>query len=663
MTIPTMTTPSDLGAVTEPPHLRGYEVTEGFVQEAIAQASSPALRLALLLVTGDKELEAMKVNKTPIRGGVLNDYTLTPADEAIVRDKAFRYLSKGPHETTPPPCKEEAFRLMDLYSDAPMRTTPNEPSFDYEEGYEELALDPYPRDVDWTSSPPSSSELAKWKVIIVGAGISGIAAAIPLKKLGIPFEIIERQGGIGGTWLLNTYPDCRVDTLVYLFQYKFEKKYKWKDFFSSREDLQEYIEYVATKWGVKDKIKYNREVVAARWDETAKLWVMDLKHKDGREKTITCNAIISAAGLFSTPNLPDIKGIHDYKGPIFHTAQWDHTTDYHGKDVALIGTGSTGTQLTPMVAEGAKHLSIYQRTPNWIASYEGYRAKVTDQMHWMCDEMPYYWNWYCYSAWFRSLQLANTQYHDPEWRAQGGLINKRNDFLRESLTKFIDEKFGDRPDLRVKVTPKQAPMVRRLVVDNGFYDALKRDNVDLIIKDIERITPKGIKTQDGVEIEYDMIVLGAGFKTSQYLWPVDYTGTQGMTLGKAWEIDGARSYLGMTMPYYPNLFTLYGPNHQPRGGSLYSYGEMWARYAIASIVGMIERGANSMEVKKDVFDRYQARLDEANRKLIWESEGAAYYVNEHGRQAVNMPWTTAEYHPMIVKPDFGDYKLTYASRL
>lgn len=604
----------------------------------------------------------MQVHKTPIRGGVLNDYTLSPTDEAIVRDKAVKYLSKGPCETPPPPEKQDTFRLMDLYSDAPMRTTPNEPSFDYDEGYEELAFDPYPRDVDWTSTTPSASELAKWKVTIVGAGISGIAAAIPLKKLGIPFEIIERQSGIGGTWLLNTYPDCRVDTLVYLFQYKFEKRYKWKDFFSSREDLQEYIEYVATKWGVKDNIKYNREVVAARWDEVAKLWVMNIKHADSREETITCNVIISAAGLFSTPNLPDIKGIHDYEGPIFHTAQWDHTTDYHGKNVALIGTGSTGTQLTPMVAEGAKRLSIYQRTPNWIASYEGYRAKVTDQMHWICDEMPYYWNWYCYSAWFRSLQLANTQYHDPEWRAQGGLINKRNDFLRESLTKFIDEKFNDRPDLRAKVTPKQAPMVRRLVVDNGFYDALKRPNVDLITDDIERITPKGIKTKDGTEIEYDMIILGAGFKTTQYLWPVNYTGTQGMTLSKAWKKDGARSYLGMTMPHYPNLFTLYGPNHQPRGGSLYSYSEMWARYAVASIVGMIERGASSMEVKKDVFDSYQARLDEANKRLIWESEGAAYYVNEHGRQAVNMPWTTAEYHPLILKPDFDDYELTYGSQ-
>lgn len=205
-----MAIPSDLGVVTETPPISGYDVTDQFIHEAIAQASAPALRLALLQVTGDLELEEMKVLKTPIRGGVLNDYTLSASDEFIVRQKALHYLSTGPHKFPPLPSKEQAFHLMDLCSDKPMRDTPNEPSYDYEEGYEELALEDYPRDVNWTGTPPPASELNKWKVIIVGAGISGIAAAIPLKKLGIPFEIVERQGGIGGTWLLNTYPDCRV---------------------------------------------------------------------------------------------------------------------------------------------------------------------------------------------------------------------------------------------------------------------------------------------------------------------------------------------------------------------------------------------------------------------------------------------------------------------
>lgn len=260
---------------------------------------------------------------------------------------------------------------------------------------------------------------------------------------------------------------------------------------------------------------------------------------------------------------------------------------------------------------------------------------------------------------YRSLHLASLQLRDNDWTSQGGLINKRNDALRAALTDYMKSEIGDRPDLVAKMMPDYAPMVRRLVVDNGFFQTLKRDNVELVTDRIDRITENGILTKDGKHREFDVIVLGAGFKTSQYLWPVDYVGREGMTLQEAWQKDGARSYLGMTMPKYPNLFTLYGPNHQPRGGSLYSYGEIWARYAVASIVGMIERDAWSMEVKPEVFAEYQDRLDAQNRKLIWESTGSSYYVNEHGRQAVNMPWTTAEYHPMIAKPHLEDFDLSH----
>lgn len=272
---------------------------------------------------------------------------------------------------------------------------------------------------------------------------------------------------------------------------------------------------------------------------------------------------------------------------------------------------------------------------------------------------PGYWNWFCWVTYYRSLHLASLQIRDDAWESQGGKINKRNDALRASLMKYMESQIGDRPDLMAKMTPDYAPLVRRLVVDNGFFEILKKDNVDLITNGIHHITPTGIVSNDGLERQYDIIVLGAGFKTSQYLWPVNYVGRNGMTLDKAWKVDGARSYLGMTMPSYPNLFTLYGPNHQPRGGSLYSYGETWARYAVEAIVGLIERDASSMEVKTGIFNEYQTRLDEQTKKLLWESAGSSYYVNEHGRQAVNMPWTTAEYHPMISRVNFGDFHLSY----
>lgn len=637
-------------------HVAGYEVNEKFIREALAEASPNALRLALYQCTGDVRLEKMQVTKKEIRYGWLYDYVLSEESQEEVRGQALQYLIQGPREVPSNPTKEAAFHLMDIFADEPMKNMPPD-FFDYEEGYEELSIEEYPRDVQWTNGPPPRERINQWKILIVGAGISGIAAGVLLKRLGIPFDIIERQDGVGGTWLLNTYPEARVDTLSFLFQYKFEKNYKWTEYFASRSETQKYLNYVATKYGVSDHCKFNREVVAAQWDEHDAKWAVKIRGKDGKVDSLRYNAIISASGLFSTPNIPDIPGIEEFGGHVFHTAQWDHNVSYHGKKVAVIGTGSSGTQVSTGLAPHVKNLTIYQRTPNWIVKIDGYRNAVNEHVRWLCDHMPFYWNWFCYSAYFRSLHIAELQYHDEEWKANGGLINRRNDGLRRALTEFIHDKFEDRPNLIPKVMPRHAPLVRRLVVDNGFYDILKRDNVEIISGSIKRFTKKGICSDDGQEREFDIVVLAGGFKVSQYLWPVQYVGREGMTLEKAWEKDGARSYLGEVMPYYPNLFTSYGPNHQPRGGSLYSSGEMWARYAVSAIAGMIERDVKSMEVKTDVYDKYQDKLDQANKRIIWEMGDSGYYVNKHGRQCVNMPWTTAEYHRLIRKPNFEDFDL------
>jgi 4-hydroxyacetophenone monooxygenase len=412
---------------------------------------------------------------------------------------------------------------------------------------------------------------------------------------------------------------------------------------------------VAAKYGIVQHTKFSREVIGARWNETTSKWCLTIKHKDGKEEQEECNVVFSASGLFSTPNLPEIPGIKSYKGPIFHTSHYDHSVDLRGKRVALIGTGSSGTQIAPALARAAEHLTIYQRTANWIVPFAFFRSPITENMSWMLTNMPFYWNWYCYGSFLKSLNFFSLQKFDEDWKAKGGSISKRNDDVREALTEYINECLKDRPDLIKKMMPKHAPLVRRMAVDNGFYDTVKSAHVDLVTDGIERFTEKGVITENGEEREFDVVVLGAGFKVSQCLWPVEYIGTEGMTLQKLWKKDGARSYLGMTMPNYPNLFMFYGPNHQPRAGSVHSMGEIWARYTVSSLVKMIEKGAKSMEVRREVFDDYNTRLDLQNKDLIWEAEGRGYYVNEHGRQGVNMPWTNAEYHAMVQQPNFEDY--------
>lgn len=624
------------------------QVDDDFIRRAIDLSNLNALRLALFQVTGDEELAQMSVRKQAIRGGALFGYVVSEDDHALLKDKAFEYLRNGRHSVPPPPSREQARRMMDLFSDEPV----NDAEFGF--GYEELAYEEFPRDVNW-SAEPSPAVLAGYKVIVIGAGISGIAASIQLKRLGIPFCVLERQGDIGGTWLRNSYPEARVDTSSYLYQFKFEKNYPWPEFFSSRDETQKYLNHVATKHGVKDEMLFDREVIAARWDEPRALWVLTVRYADGAAEQMEANVVISGSGLFNQPNLPDIPGIGDFKGPMFHTAQWDHSVDYHGKKVALIGTGSTGTQLAPALARDCESLAIYQRTPNWLNAMENYRASVQNETRWLFDTMPYYWNWYCYAAFFTGQQLQGLQTYDAEWQAKGGGVNERNDIVRANLIDYINTKLGDRPDLVEKVMPKHAPLVRRLVVDNGFYDTLRLDHVELVTENIEKITPTGIRCADKIEREFDIIVLGAGFKVTEYLWPVKYVGRDGATLAESWAKDGARAYLGITMPGFPNMFIFYGPNGQPRSGGFYSWAEIWARYSVGSIVEMIEKGHRSMEVRRDVFDDYNARMDEAGKALIWEAEGHSYYVNEHGRSAVNMPWTTTDYHAMVAKPDLGDY--------
>ena len=626
---------------------------EAFVRRAVETANANALRLALYQATGDPDLAAMKPYQKEIRGGALLQNAVRDEDLDQLKEKAVRYLlSVGDVPSVPQqPDEAEARRLMELFST--QEISDNYARF----GIEELAYDEFPRDAQWNAKPPPRT-LDALRVLVVGAGISGIAASIQLKRLGIPFTVVERQEDIGGTWHLNNYPQARVDTSSYLYQFKFEKNYPWKEYYAARDETKEYLDHVANKHGVLGDFRFRIEVVTATWDEERAVWLATLRHKDGREEELVANFIISGSGLFATPNSkPDIPGIETYQGKIWHTAHWDYSYSYAGKRIALIGTGSTGTQLMPAMAAAAEHLAVYQRTPSWIFGVDGYRSKVPSETQWLFDHLPYYWNWISYSSFDTAMQLQNAQSYDHRWRETHHGVSAINQKLLTSLTEYIHEKFVTRPDLIKKITPKYAPLARRLVVDNGFYEALLQSNLELVTEPIERITPTGILTADKTERTFDLIILSTGFKVSQYLFPTDYRGRDGATLTQAWEKDGARSYLGATMPGFPNLFMFYGPNGQPRSGGFYSWAEIWARYAANVIIHTIENGHTSVEVKSEVFDRYNERLDEEMKEILWEVEGAgSYYNNEFGRSSVNLPFLTEDYHAMMATPDSDDFK-------
>lgn len=612
---------------------------------ALEHADPNLLRIALLQLTGDPSLKRMGVEKVFTGPYVSNQ--LNPEHHDEVRAKTLAWLCDRPDTALPPPDKAAIRELMRIFANRELSDA------DFLFGYEELGFEDYPRDVGWTTKP-SAEKLGDFHVTIVGAGLSGIAMAIQLNRLGIPYTIYEREQGPGGTWLINTYPDFRCDIICFNYQFKFEKNYPWKSYFPTQPECLEYLEYVAGKYGVLDHCRFGEEVVAAAWDDKAAKWDVTTRSDKG-ETTTRSNVIVSGAGTFSTPNLPDIPDIERFQGAIFHTAKWDHSVDYRGKRVAVIGNGSSSTQLTPHLGETAAYVAAFQRTPQWIAPLENYHGKVSSEVKWLADNLPYYWNWQNYSAFLFSMQIQEFQEIEPGRKANGGGVSAANDHLRETLTEYIESKVGDDPELMAKLLPSVAPLGRRLVIDNGWYDTLRRDNVELITDGIERFTETGIRTVDGVERAFDLVVLGTGFNTSKYLWPTHYVGRDGTTLDDLWSKDGPRSYLGITLPGFPNFFAMFGPNGQPRAAGLHSWMEAWTRYILTAVTKMVEGGHSSVELRRDVYDDYNAQVDRVGATILWAQEGkGSYYVNAYGRSDLNIPFRAEEYYAMISSPNM-DY--------
>ena len=626
-------------------------VDAAFVQRAIDGADLNALRLAMLQLTGDDALAAMKVEMRPRRGGALASAAV--ADEAVpeLKRKAFDLLVSGTLlEPAQPPAPATLRQLMENFSGG---TAMGDEEFALSR--EELALDDFPRDVTWHRKPAQEA-LSKFHAVVIGSGLSGVSIGAQLGRLGLPYTIVERLDDVGGTWLRNTYPEVRVDTDCYNYQFKFEKKYPWKEYYPTQSEVLKYVRHIARKHDVVRHIRFRTEMECAVWNEDTSKWRLSLRNADGSVDLVEADFVISAAGLFGQESLPDIRGIDRFGGRILHTARWDNDYDIAGRNVALVGNGSSGVQLMPAVARRAKSLTVFQRTPQWIGPIENLRREFTAEDRWLIDTVPFYWNWCSYAAYRSFTYLQYLQEHDAAWKRAGGQVNEGNDKLRTFLVDYMKSKLGDRRDLLEKSIPPFPPLSRRLVVDNGWYEALLRDNVELVTEPIAEFVGDGIVDAAGVMRPFDLVILGTGYKVDRYLAPAHYVGRGGVTLEEAWSKDGPRSYLGMTMPGFPNFFMLYGPGSQARAGGLPSWIEIWTRYVADKIVRMIERGARSIDLRKEAFDVYNASVDERASALLWETDGkGSYYVTKEGRSIVNQPWRNYEYHAAIVKSGLEDY--------
>jgi 4-hydroxyacetophenone monooxygenase len=608
--------------------------TDAEIDDALQYASPIVLQGLLYQLTGDQELIPMPPGPSG-KFGVGREMA-HDEDAALIKAKgaaflkAYRDSGAGSIGLGP---QSRMRQSLSLTAGHPI------PDADLHIWQEEAALDRWARGVRWRGgTPPKAAQ--DFKVAVIGTGISGLNVAVQLKQAGIPFVVFEKNPEVGGSWYENRYPGARVDTSSRGYTHLFSYDYPYEYSYSPRDHNLRYFKWVADNFGIRGDIRFNTEVTSMDWDEASAQWVLKLVGPEGAE-TNRFNAVISCVGFLSRPNLPQIEGMDSFEGYAFHTAAWPEGVNVKGKRVAVVGSGASGYQTTPVIAETAAHLSLFQRQPNWCVEDETYLKPLPPQTLWLDRNFPFYANF----VRFRIGALINPDtskagimidpdFDDPHTRSA------MNKLTRDAAIAFATRKLGSRPDLLEKMIPKFPPMASRPIrVDSDYcvYDALLRDNVSLMTDGIERITPKGIVSA-GVEHEFDIITFATGFKANDFLWPMEVRGKGGVRIEEVWEKDGPRAYLGSMVTGFPNLFMCYGPNSNNFGGfTVVDLLELVAQFALRCIQGLIEQGKSSVEVSETGYWRFAAILDEMDRQMIYMDPRANNYYQNHGRSAVNGP--------------------------
>ena len=405
---------------------------------------------------------------------------------------------------------------------------------------------------------------------IIGAGMSGILAAHRLQQAGVDCVVLEKNRDVGGTWLENTYPGCRVDVFNHVYSYSGEQRPDWPEYHSSQPVLLDYFRDCARRWGIGNRIRFGTTVESLAWDEEARRWNVRLRTADdgtgdgpdAATETISVGAVVSAVGQLNRPLMPHIEGTDDFAGEKFHSSVWRHDIDWSGRRVAVIGTGASALQFIPHLAQEAAHVTVFQRTPPWLIPRPVYHEPLAEGLLKLFEIVPGYAHWFRLRLfWCTHEGTVGALRRDPAWTGPLEVaVSPRNDEARRLLTLYLESQFGDRPDLLAKVVPRYPVGSKRVVLDNGIWaSTLKRPNVELVSDGIERIEAHGVRGSDGQLHAADVIVFGTGFRASEFLMPMRVMGRGGADLHTTWNGD-ARAYNGVCVPGFPNLFCIYGPN-------------------------------------------------------------------------------------------------------
>jgi 4-hydroxyacetophenone monooxygenase len=619
------------------------------LRAALADANLPTLLLVLRHLTGDQRWTTAPYR--PSKGKPLDDNdTAGLADDlqAEVRSAAYDAVMAFRDGLITPvdPTPEQVTEMLGCALAEPVPT---------EYGpllSEELGL--ASRDVDI----PSAVVPDDFRVVIIGAGLSGLCAAIKLARTDINFVILEKDEDLGGTWLENVYPGCGVDTPSHLYSFSFAPNPKYSRYFAKRNEVQGYLQGLADSFDIKSRIRFLTEVVRAQYESDSATWQIETRNTDGQSETLSANVLISAVGMVNRPSIPPIPGLAEFPGPVMHTAAWDTTVDLVGKRVAVIGNGASAMQLVPAIADDAARVTVFQRSKQWAVPHPNYHRTVDESVRYLMAEVPHYLRWYrLRSFWNFSDRLHSSLQIDPHWAHPERSVNETNDRHRVFLTGYIKSQLGNRTDLLDACLPEYPPYGKRPLLDNGWYSTVSRDDVDLVSDAVRNVDGNRVVSCTGATAEVDVIALATGFKTLQFLWPMEIVGRSGRTLREQWGEDDARAYLGVTVADFPNFFIVNGPNtNAGHGGSAIHATEFQVRYILQALAYLLANELACIEVDRDVFVKYNVELDDALSQSIWSHKGmTTYYRNQAGRIVLSSPWKYVDYWGLLREFDDREY--------
>ena len=476
-----------------------------------------------------------------------------------------------------------------------------------------------------------SGETADYPAIaIIGAGFAGIGMAITLRRAGYgSITIYEKADRLGGTWRDNSYPGAGCDVPSHLYCYSFAPKPDWSRRYSPQAEILAYLEDCADRFDIRRHIRFSTEVTAASYAEDTARWSLTLD--DGA--TVKSDILIASCGQLNRPLTPDLPGLDSFRGISFHSARWRHDIDLAGKRVGVIGTGASAVQIVPEIAREAASLTLFQRTPSWIIPRnDRHYARFTQ---WLFRTFP------ALNRLYRGWIYAILESRFPAFRKRAALSRLLSFVARRHLRRQVPD-----PDLRRKLTPDYPVGCKRILISDDFYPSLMRSHVQLETGAADSVTPDGVQTADGRHHALDVLIFATGFAATEFLAPIRIHGRHGQNLEDVWS-RGARAWLGMTVPDFPNMFLLYGPNTNLGHNSIIFMLECQFDHIRRLIDALRARGGGSIAAPREQATAFDRATQDSLQNTVWAAGCASWYMTGDGRITNNWPGTTPAYRRLL----------------